>query len=194
MPSYGLLGAAAGFGQALVTVGQGLEQRRQQALEQARREAEHQRRRQETLEDRQATQSFQVQMFRARETGLDERSERSAIASDKRQARGFENQSRLQEDRQDHASQLQRERLQEQERMTRLRAALARSNSEAAARLRDALDDDNVTGVLYGETNAAGQSRVILRRQDGTLVRTNDFVARRAPRTAADDEDEDEDF
>lgn len=193
MASLGLLGAAAGFGQALVTFGQGLEQRRQQALEAARREAEHQRRRNEQIEDRTATQAFQRSQFEAAEAGRQERAEQAANISVKRDERRYAEQEANREDTQAHQRTLQQERLAEQERMTRLRAALARSNSEAAARLRDALASDDVSGVLYGETNAQGQSRVILRRRDGTLVRTNDFVARRAPRTDSD-EDEDENF
>lgn len=192
MASFGLLGAIGGLGQAMQTVGQDMEKRRQQALVWAAEEAKRMRERAEKRADEQEKRTYTEGREEVKETwqreriGInqdrqDQRQDKSISAADKRQGVQIAATDRRQEDAQSHA-----------QAMARLQDSLASSraaqNEDQRQRNRIALDKLNEgkpKGIIWADDpDAPGKQRAFKWWDDGRTESTN-FT--RTPR-ARDDE------
>ena len=173
MASYGLLGALAGAGQALQTIGQDMQRRRDQALQWAREEMREQQRRTERVADRNFQADLQREITGAQ---IDARAEGQRFAAKTNLERD--------EQRQQGRIALADREAAARERLARLNHQLQSSQSERDIRLRAELARQNAVGVEYGTPNQQGQAEIIIVRRDGTTQNTGRYVA--APRTRRD--------
>lgn len=187
MPSYGLLGALGGLGNAMQTIGKSLEDRRQEALKRAEQLAERQRvaaeKKAEKLEDREYG-------FRERLALRDYDAEVTAERDDVRFQRQTERDDRLERNRDENREQTQAfqrgERLSRQDfqaaqrslnqdfqaQLTERRAELARDNSLAGIAERHRLAQGGIRGVAYINPKDDGTAEAVYIKNDGTQVRT----------------------
>lgn len=175
MADLGLLGALGGLGKGLTQMGEDIIKRRERALEWARQEAIEQRRLAARSEEKAEDRQFRTEETVYRETKADQRERlrqegRKEIVETQEEAR-----SRREREKRE----FQRSERQASEaasaRQARLTAALSRSNTEYATRLRDQLGADDTTGVKFGPVRN-GYSQVFRVTKTGRLEPTGQSV------------------
>ena len=167
MAKLGLLGAVAGLGQGLASVGKDMYERREKALDDARKTAELERQRAFTSGENQKNREATASNIAAR-TEAQASNTRALIEG--RTAEGAANRaSREGIAAQNRAAQRD---------LVKLRSTLERSNEDAAKRLADQLSADDVKSVQYGVPDAAGRAEVFIVTNSGQVKSTGKKVYR----------------
>jgi hypothetical protein len=161
----GLLGAVAGLGKGIETIGKDMATRRAQALEDAKELAKEQRAQAARQEERADQRSFEIDKFTASQAALDRRAAANQEAIAGRQEAGFAHQEGMLATRAQMAKDL-----------AKYRSSLSAANTKEAIQYRRSLEQSDIKGIKPGRIAKDGFIEVLGVQKNGTVKPTGQWV------------------
>lgn len=165
-------GLLAGLGAGLQTVGQSIEQRREEALKQLQQQIMFERQQRAIDERQKAGFEHQDQIENDRQDRQDTRQQ--AALKNQREIADANRDFQSGEHAKDRSFRAQQSALERQSRvnLAQLNSRLGTARDAASIRLRDMLNDSDTHGITYGKADANGLSEVIIVTNDGQMKPT----------------------